>query len=96
MLGLLRLIVFIGLVYGIVVLILRLVRQRSFQSPGQTFDPYEVLEISRTATQAQIKEAYLNQLSKYHPDKVEHLGKELQTFAREKTTQIIEAYKRLS
>jgi preprotein translocase subunit Sec63 len=93
-LGLLRLIIFIALVWFIVYTILRIVRQRPLPR-RKSLDPYEVLEISRTASDDEIQEAYRNQLSKYHPDKVAHLGKDLQDLASEKTNEIIKAYKML-
>lgn len=54
----------------------------------ESFDPYAVLGITATATPAEVKEAYRLQMAQYHPDKVEHLGAELQALAREKTLQI--------
>jgi DnaJ-class molecular chaperone len=35
-----------------------------------TKDPYEVLDLQRNATQAQIKAAYRKLALKYHPDRV--------------------------
>lgn len=37
---------------------------------GDDWDYYEVLELSRDATPAQIKKAYFRTAKKYHPDKV--------------------------
>ena len=60
-----------------------------------SFDPYIVLEVSREAKKGQIKEAYYQQMAKYHPDKVAHLGKELQILAEEKAKSIQQAYSML-
>lgn len=49
---------------------------------------YEILGVSQTATDDQIKKAYLKQIKIYHPDVYE--GDK--TFAEEKTRQITEAY----
>lgn len=55
-------------------------------------DPYRVLNIDRGSSELEIKRAYKEMLSKYHPDKVAHLGKELQDLAHEKVIEITEAY----
>lgn len=58
-------------------------------------DPYEILGVSKGATPDQVKRAYREALSQYHPDKVSHLGPDIQNLAREKTHKINEAYERL-
>ncbi len=58
-------------------------------------DPYEVLGISRNATQEEIKMAYKKLAGKYHPDKVSHLGREFQTLAEKRFKDIQEAYETL-
>ena len=57
--------------------------------------PYEILEISRGASKEQIKLAYKKLMSQYHPDKVAHLGADLQALAMKKTQEITWAYKQL-
>jgi len=59
-------------------------------------DPYEILGINQGASQSEIRKAYLLAAQKYHPDKVEHLGKDLQKIAQDKFIQIQEAYTILS
>ncbi len=59
-------------------------------------DPYEILEVARGATSDEIRKAYLAKLAQYHPDKVNHLGDDLQKLAREKTLEIQEAYRLIS
>ena len=39
-------------------------------SDMKPFDPFEILEIDRTATDRDIKKAYRQLSLKYHPDKV--------------------------
>ena len=56
------------------------------------FDPYEVLGISRPASQKEIASAYKREAAKYHPDKVNHLGEELQQLAHQKMLDIQKAY----
>lgn len=58
--------------------------------------PWEVLKISPTSSQEQIKEAYYQQVQKYHPDKIDHMGGELKEFAQEKLREINWAYEFLS
>lgn len=62
----------------------------------QSLSPYEILEIEPGATPSEIKQAYRTQLARYHPDKVSHLGKDLQKVAAEKTQQISWAFEKLS
>lgn len=57
-----------------------------------THDPWIILGIPRTATPQETKAAYLSLVQQYHPDKVTHLGAELQTLAAEKTKAITQAY----
>lgn len=59
------------------------------------WDPYQELEISSPASQEEIKGAYKKMMGKYHPDKVSHLGKELQELAHQKVLDIQKAYKEL-
>lgn len=40
----------------------------------------------------ELKRAYYNKISKYHPDKVDHMGLELQKLAEEKTKEIVLAF----
>lgn len=51
-----------------------------------------ILGVTNTDSPAVIKEKYRELLAKYHPDKLQHLGKEFQEMAEQKTRAIIEAY----
>lgn len=53
---------------------------------------YEVLEISPSATDDEVKSAYRRMAMKHHPDKVATLGPEVQKAAAEKFRKIQEAY----
>lgn len=59
------------------------------------FDPFETLNLRQGASANEIKHAYRDMLSKYHPDKVTHLGKEFQQMAHDKVIDIKRAYEML-
>lgn len=61
----------------------------------QVRDPYEILGVTRPARLEEIKRAYRLQASRYHPDKVSHLGEEFQALAKEKFQEIQWAYEQL-
>lgn len=56
---------------------------------------YKILEIDKSASVDEIKQAYRKMAKKYHPDKVRHLGKEHQEGAEEKFRQVQAAYEQL-
>lgn len=95
---------FIGRLFGFGVARKRASSGKSKQEEGKranvpkhkTFDPYFVLHVARGADRKEIKQAYYLQMSKYHPDKVSHLGEEFQALAEEKAKSIQRAYSALS
>lgn len=62
---------------------------------SDAFDAYAVLGIPRSASPDAIQTAYRARMGEYHPDKVSHLGEELQRLAHEKSQQIQRAYQQL-
>ena len=56
---------------------------------------FRILEISPDASNDEIKRAYRKMANKYHPDKVPHLGKEIQAAAEEKFKALNNAYQQL-
>lgn len=73
---------------------------RDFESIKSMFynssnNAYKILEITKEATDIEIKAAYRKMAKKYHPDKVIHLGKEHQQGAEEKFRQVQGAYEQL-
>ena len=56
---------------------------------------YELLEIAADASVEDIKTAFRREIAKYHPDKVQHLGKEFQDIAAVKAAELTQAYKTL-
>ena len=67
----------------------------SASAGGKRFDAYEVLGVDRTASSDAIRDAYRSKMQSYHPDKVSHLGSELQELALEKSQEIQRAYRQL-
>jgi DnaJ-domain-containing protein 1 len=63
---------------------------------GADNDPYQILGVSRNASQQEIKTAFRRQAQRYHPDRVSHLGEEFQQLAKEKFQEIQRAYETLS
>jgi uncharacterized membrane protein YkvA (DUF1232 family) len=59
------------------------------------WDPYAVLGVGRDASREDITRAYRDQMQRYHPDRVAHLGQELQDLAHRKTVEIQRAYEEL-
>jgi len=57
---------------------------------------YELLEIAPTATAEEIKHAFRQQIAKYHPDKVQHLGAEFQEMAAGRAAELTQAYRTLT
>ncbi|MBN3034898.1 MAG: TerB family tellurite resistance protein [Bacteroidales bacterium] len=53
---------------------------------------FKILEISPEASDEEVKKAYRRMAVKYHPDKVSHLGDEVQKAAKEKFQEVNAAY----
>ncbi len=60
-----------------------------------SIDPYEILSIDSSASGEEIQAAYKACMHEYHPDKVAHLGEELQKVAHRKAVEIQQAYEQL-
>ena len=58
-------------------------------------DPYKVLEVDPSATDAEVKKAYRKLAVKYHPDKVLDLGENHRIQARERFDTIQSAYEKI-
>ena len=56
---------------------------------------YELLGVASTAPLDEIKKAFRREIAKYHPDKVQHLGREFQEIAAVKAAELTRAYKTL-
>ena len=63
-----------------------------FKNPDSA---YEILEISRSATDAEIKKAYRDMVKKYHPDKLQHLDEAHRKGGEEKFKKVQEAYEQI-
>ena len=56
---------------------------------------YKILEISKDASDDDVKKAYRRMAMKYHPDKVSYLGEDFQKTAKEKFQKVGEAYEQI-
>tara|TARA_B100000315_G_scaffold238863_1_gene257057 strand:- start:39 stop:773 length:735 start_codon:yes stop_codon:yes gene_type:complete len=56
---------------------------------------YKILEISPEASDNEIKKTYRKMATKFHPDKVHHLGEEFQKMAEEKFKTVNDAYSQI-
>ncbi|HTX87565.1 MAG TPA: TerB family tellurite resistance protein [Bacteroidales bacterium] len=56
---------------------------------------YDVLEVTSSATDDEIKKAYRELAKKYHPDKVSHLGEDIRKSATEKFQNLNAAYEEI-
>jgi len=61
-----------------------------------TTNYYDLLGVPPTASQEEVKRAFRQQIARYHPDKVHHLGKEFQVMAAGRAAELTEAYRVLS
>ena len=57
---------------------------------------YEQLELQPSASADEIKKSFRALIARYHPDKVQHLGKEFQEMAAGRAADLTEAYRILS
>ena len=60
-----------------------------------THSAYKILEIDASASDDEVKKAYRKMAVKYHPDKVSHLGEDVQRSAKEKFQKLSEAYNQI-
>ncbi|MDN6280059.1 MAG: molecular chaperone DjiA [Psychroflexus sp.] len=58
-------------------------------------DAYKILEIEKSATDAEVKKAYRTMAKKFHPDKLQHMDEAYRKGAQEKFTKVQEAYEKL-
>jgi len=56
---------------------------------------YKILEINLDATDSEVKKAFRKMASKFHPDKVHHLGNEFRKMAEEKFKSVNDAYQQI-
>jgi curved DNA-binding protein CbpA len=56
---------------------------------------YQLLSLEPSATPEEIKRAFRAEIARYHPDKVQHLGREFQDMAAGRAAALTEAYRTL-
>jgi len=59
------------------------------------YSSYKILETTPDASDDELKKAYRKMATKYHPDKVSHLGEEFQKAAKEKFQKVQAAYEQI-
>jgi len=57
---------------------------------------YDLLEIAPNSPAEEVKRSFRAQIARYHPDKVQHLGREFQSMAADRAAELTEAYRILS
>lgn len=60
-----------------------------------TDDAYKILEIEKSATDAEVKKAFRTMAKKYHPDKIQHMDEAYIRGAEEKFRKVQEAYEKI-
>ncbi len=60
-----------------------------------TESSYKILDLSKDASDDEVKKAYRKMAVKYHPDKVSYLGEDVQEAAKEKFQKLSEAYEKI-
>ena len=60
-----------------------------------TLSDYTIIEVDPSASDSDVKKAYRKMATKYHPDKVGHLGKDLISLAEEKFKAVNDAYQNI-
>jgi uncharacterized membrane protein YkvA (DUF1232 family) len=66
--------------------------RQPYEEAYKSENPYEVLGVEIGASNEEIKAVYKKLVAQYHPDRVQHLGKEFQELAHEKFVAIQKAY----
>ncbi|RPD94587.1 molecular chaperone DjiA [Aureibaculum marinum] len=66
-----------------------------YSSADSVESSYKILEITKSATNDEVKKAYRRMAKKHHPDKLRHLGEEHLKGAEEKFRQIQQAYEQI-
>lgn len=61
----------------------------------ETDSAYKVLEVKPDASDEEIRKAYRKMANQYHPDKVSHLGEDVQRAAKEKFQKLNDAYNQI-
>jgi len=73
---------------------------RDFESIKAMFfksadNAYKILEIEKSATDAEVKKAFRTMAKKYHPDKLHHMDEAYRSGAEDKFRMVQEAYEKI-
>ncbi len=67
-------------------------KEKQDRAPGEQKDPHVILGVKRDTPTDEVKKRYREKLLEYHPDRVQHLGREIQELAEKRTRDINDAY----
>lgn len=70
--------------------------QQSLQTDQKVFDPYEILGVSFSSTERDIKSTYRKLSLKFHPDKIRDVGNSTRELLESQFVEITKAYKALT
>ncbi len=68
--------------------------QLESEEQHQNTSPFAVFDLDSECTRKELDRAFKSKIKLYHPDKLEHLGPELQDLGKQKSKEIIEAYEK--
>lgn len=63
--------------------------------PARAGDPYLILGVPSSASDAEIEQAYRRMISEYHPDRVSNAAKEIRALAEKRAREINGAYEEI-
>lgn len=71
------------------------IKSMFLEKTGNIENDYKILEISKNATDYEIKKAYRRMVKKYHPDKLQGVSDDIIKMAEDKFNKINQAYERI-
>lgn len=82
--------------WGFIAFLVQLVMNQQTQPSGITFDPYEILGVTISSTEKDIRSMYRKLSVKFHPDKIRDVGNSTREILESQFVEITKAYKALT